>query len=104
VAEPLCVKFSMKKKIGRRERGETPMLRPAFRVRRGSRFECVDMTRYVGSRASGSPPDPSAFSALRWSYAPTATASAGAPAILPSISLGESCSGTGIGVGRGAHQ
>ena len=45
------------------------------------------MTGYDGPRASGSPPDPNAFSALRWSYAPTATASAGAPAILPSISL-----------------
>ena len=87
VAEPLCVKFSMKIKIGRHDRGQHPSLRPAFRVRRGWRAKCLDMTGYDGPRASGSPPDPNAFSALHWSYAPTATTSAGASAILPSISL-----------------
>jgi len=34
-----------------------PPLRPAFRVRRGTRTAWVDMTRHVGSRASCYPPD-----------------------------------------------
>lgn len=51
-----------------------PSLHPAFRVRRGTRTVCVDMKGYVGSRASGLPARPHAFSALRRSYAPTATA------------------------------
>lgn len=34
-----------------------PALCPAFRVRRGRRAKCGAMTRYVGSRASGYPPD-----------------------------------------------
>ena len=36
---------------------DNPSLRPAFRVRRGRRAAIVDMTRHVGSRASGYPPD-----------------------------------------------
>ena len=34
-----------------------PTLCPAFRVRRGGRSACSDMTGYIGSRASGYPPD-----------------------------------------------
>jgi len=36
---------------------DEPALCPAFRVRRGRRQQCAAMTSYVGSRASGYPPD-----------------------------------------------
>jgi len=38
-------------------RGDNPALRPAFRVRRGSHLGFGSTTGYVGSRASGYPPD-----------------------------------------------
>jgi hypothetical protein len=40
---------------------DNPTLCPAFRVRRGQRATWLAMTRYVGSRASGYPPDPGSF-------------------------------------------
>ena len=40
-----------------REGRNNPSLRPAFRVRRGLYTICGSMTSYLGSRASGYPPD-----------------------------------------------
>ncbi len=70
-----------------------PALCPAFRVRRGRRSTCVAMTRYVGSRASGYPPDLVSFRRSRWGFAPTAAASRAhvgiaRVAVLPFGSLG----------------
>lgn len=73
------------------DRDPNPTLCPAFRVRRGSSYANGSMTRYVGSRASGYPPD---FMPFRrsWSRADCDRSRANpsrAFAVLPSVLWGE---------------
>jgi len=77
---------------GSAKSGIHPALYPAFRVRRGTRSPCVDIRGYIGSRASGYPPDLVSF---RRALGRPPTSTAGA--VSPSISLGESCSGKSRG-------
>src|ERR1700733_10484963 len=71
-------------------RGDNPALSPAFRVRRGSQTLFGSTTRYIGSRASGYPPDLVPFRRCAGAPPPTASAIAGARRPGPHSSLGRS--------------
>jgi hypothetical protein len=60
ITQHWCV-FQEGKGLGAPDRGDDPTLRPAFRVRRGTRPVFGSMTRHDGSRASGYPPDVVSF-------------------------------------------